>query len=180
MFNNCLINQKWLKEFSPYPINYNTKEIENYIKLSEIQYILPIIGNEFYEELLEQVKNNTLTQENSTALVEAIWPCLGFAVAFESLPLNWASISEVGVVKSHSDTSEPLTLKDLTLVQQHLKNQLNIRIDYAKHWLCEHQNYYEKLDLCGCGCENCGKNALANKTAFQQLYTTKRKCTNLL
>ena len=72
MIQNCLINSKWLKEFSPYPLNYNTKELDNYIKLSEAIWILPIIGREWYEELLEQVKTNTLTDANSTALVEAI------------------------------------------------------------------------------------------------------------
>lgn len=179
MIQNCLINQKWLKEVSPYPLNYNTKEIENYIKLCEVMYVLPMIGQDLYDELLEQVKDNALTPENSTLLAEALWSVIGWAVAYESLPLNWASISEVGVVKSHSENSEPLTLKDLTLVQQHLKNQLSVRIDYAKHWLCEHQSYYPKLDICGCGCGNCGKNALANKTFVNQLYSTRRKNTNL-
>lgn len=180
MIQNCLINDKWLKEFSPYPLNYNTKEIQNYIKLVEVQYIIPVIGNEFYEELLEQVKNNTLTQENSTALVEAIYPILGFSVAYEALPLTWAKISEVGVVKSSSDNSEPLTLKDLTLVQQHLKAQVAVRVDYAKHWLCEHQDSFPLLDLCGCGCENCNKNKLSNHNGVHDsIYTTYRKNTNL-
>lgn len=180
MIQNCLINDKWLKEFSPYPLNYNTKEIQNYIKLAEVQYILPLIGNEWYEELLDQVKNNTLTPENSTALVEAIYPVLGFSVAAEALPLTWAKISEVGVVKSSSDNSEPLTLKDLTLVQQHLKAQVAVRIDYAKHWLCEHQSSFPLLDLCGCGCENCSKNKLSNhKGVHDSIYSTYRRNTNL-
>lgn len=46
------------------------KRADNYIKLSEAIWILPIIGREWYEELLEQVKTNTLTDANSTALVE--------------------------------------------------------------------------------------------------------------
>ena len=180
MIQNCLINDKWLKEFSPYPLNYNTKEIQNYIKLAEVQYILPLIGNDWYEELLDQVKNNTLTQENSTALIEAIYPVLGFSIAYEALPLTWAKISEVGVVKSSSDNSEPLTLKDLTLVQQHLKAQAAVRIDYAKHWLCEHQDSFPLLDLCGCGCENCSKNKLSNhKGVHDSIYSTYRRNTNL-
>ena len=180
MIQNCLINDKWLKEFSPYPLNYNTKEIQNYIKLAEVQYILPLIGNDWYEELLDQVKNNTLTPENSTSLIEAIYPVLGFSVAYEALPLTWAKISEVGVVKSSSDNSEPLSLKDLTLVQQHLKAQVAVRIDYAKHWLCEHQDSFPLLDLCGCECENCGKNKLSNhKGVHDSIYSTYRRDTNL-
>ena len=36
MIQNCLINSKCLKEFSIYPLNYNTKELENYIKDADI------------------------------------------------------------------------------------------------------------------------------------------------
>lgn len=181
MLHNCIINSKWLKEFSPYPVNYNTKELDNYIKLAEVQYILPLIGNDFYDELLEQVKNNELTPENSTALIEAIYPLLGFAIAYEALPTTWLHISEIGITKGHSDSSESATLKDLTLAQQHLKNQVQIRIDYAKHWLCEHQDYYPNLDICQCGCSNCheGKNALKNTAPNLELYSTRRKNTDL-
>lgn len=180
MIQNCLINDKWLKEFSPYPLNYNTKEIQNYIKLAELMYVVPIIGQDFYEELLDQVKNNTLTPENSTALVEVLWSIIGFGTAYEALPLTWAKISEVGVVKSSSDTSEPLTLKDLTLVQQHLKNQLAVRIDYAKHWFCERVDSFPLLDQCGCGCQGCGKNKLSNhKGVHDSIFTTYRRNTNL-
>ena len=129
MIQNCLINSKWLKEFSIYPLNYNTKELENYIKLAEAIWIEPVIGHDWYEELLSQVKTNSLTEENSTALVEAIWPYLGFAVAYEALPMTWASVTELGVVKGHSDNSESLTMKDLTLVQQHIRSQVEARKD---------------------------------------------------
>ena len=182
MIQNCLINSKWLKEFSPYPLNYNTKELDNYIKLSEAIWILPIIGREWYEELLKQVKTNTLTDANSTALVEAIWPYLGFAVCYEALPMTWASVTETGIVKGHSDNSESLTLKDLTLVQQHLRNQVEARKDYCKQWLCEHSVSFPLIDCCGCGCSWCQHNntKLNKPNPNQQIYSTRRKCTNLM
>ena len=181
MIQNCLINSKWLKEFSPYPLNYNTKELDNYIKLSEAIWILPIIGREWYEELLQQVKTNTLTDANSTALVEAIWPYLGFAVCYEALPMTWASVTEIGVVKGHSDNSESLTIKDLTLVQQHLRNQVEARKDYCKKWICEHIVSFPKANCCSCDCSCCQDKAKLNKPNPQeQIWTTKRKNTNLL
>lgn len=175
-----IINKELLKKYSPFPRNYDLTEVLNYVDLAEIQYILPIIGNDFYEELQDQVATNSLSEENSTALVEVIWPLLGFAVAYEALPMCWAHLSEIGFTLGKSDNSTSATLKDLTLVQQHLKNQVQVRLDYAKHWLCERQDSFPKLDLCGCGCSNCGKNALSNtRTAFNELYSTRRKCTEL-
>ena len=180
MIQNTIINEKWLKEFSPYPLNYDIKELENYIKLAEVQYILPLIGNDMYDELLEQVSDNDLTDENSTVLVEALYPLLGFAVAYEALPTTWVHVSEVGLTKGKSDNADSATLKDLTLLQQHLKNQVQVRIDYAKHWLCEHQDYYPLLDICNCGCSNCtnSKDKLKNTARNVQLYSTRRKNIN--
>ena len=106
MVQNILINEKYLKEFSPIPLNYNLKEIHNYIKLSEQIWLEPILGNAFYQELLYQVKTNEVTEENSTALVEAIYPLLGYAVALESLPFLWSHISEVGITLGKSENSD--------------------------------------------------------------------------
>lgn len=180
MIQNTLINEKWLREFSPIPLNYNLKELHNYIKLAESIWIEPLIGYQFYDELLTQVAENNLTEENSTALVEAIYPYLGFAVAYEALPIMWAHISEVGITKGKSDNSDSLDLKDMTYFQQHLRNQVEARKDYCKKWLCEHFQYYPDLDVCGCGCDCCSDNAKLNYPNPQfQVYKPIKKNTNL-
>lgn len=180
MIQNTLINEKWLKEFSPIPLNYNLKELHNYIKLAETIWIEPLIGWEWYDELLTQVAENNLTEVNSTALVEAIYPYLGFAVALEALPIMWAHISEVGITKGKSDNSDSLDLKDMTYMSQHLRNQVEARKDYCKRWLCEHFQYYPLMDVCGCGCDCCGDNAKLKYPNPQfQIYKPIKKNTNL-
>lgn len=180
MIQNTLINEKWLREFSPIPLNYDLKELHNYIKLAESIWIEPLIGYQFYDELLLQVKENNLTEANSTALTEAIWPYLGFAVAYEALPIMWAHISSVGITKGKSDNSDSLDLKDMTYFQQHLRNQVEARKDYCKKWLCEHFQYYPDMDVCGCGCSCCSDNAKLNyPNPEKQIYSTLRLNTNL-
>lgn len=175
-----LINKELLKQYSPYPRNYDLTEVMQYVDIAEKIWILPTIGYDWYEELEEQVKENKLTPENSTALVEAIYPYLGFAVAYESLPLTWASVTEIGVVKGKSDNSDSLSLKDMSYVENHLKRQLQVRGDFCKKWICEHQEYYPLADCCSCGCSCCRENSILNKPkSFQQLYSTNRKITNL-
>lgn len=181
MIQNTLINEKWLREFSPIPLNYNLKELHNYIKLAESIWIEPLLGYKFYDELLTQVAENNLSDENSTALVEAIYPYLGFAVAYEALPVMWAHITEVGITKGKSDNSDSLDLKDMTYFSQHLRNQVEARKDYCKRWLCEHQEYYPDLDVCGCECSSCcGNQAKLNYPNPQfQVYKPIKKNTNL-
>lgn len=181
MIQNTIINEKWLKEFSPIPLNYNMKELHNYIKLAETIWLVPIIGYDFYNELLDQVADNSLTEANSTALVEAIYPYLGFAVALEALPVMWAHISEVGVTKGKSDNSDSLDLKDMTYIQQHLRTQVEARKDYCKKWLCEHSDYYPIIDCCACGCSCCnqGIGHLNNPNPMYELYSPFRRNTDL-
>lgn len=180
MLTRTLINNSLLKEYSPFPLNFSTKEVDNYVKLAEIQWIEPLIGSDYYEELLDEVEADELTPENSTALVEAIWPYLGFAVALEALPLCWAHISEIGVTLGKSDNSESLTLKDLTLIQQHLRAQVEVRKEYCKKWLCERQESFPLLNVCDCGCNSCGGNSkLLKPNPLNMLYSTYRKCSNI-
>lgn len=177
-----IINKSLLKKFSPFSLNYDLAEIMQYIDVTEKIWIIPIIGLSQYEELQEQVDNNDLTEENSTLLVEAIYPYLGFAVAYESLPLTWAHISEVGITKGKSDNSDSLDLKDMTYVQQHLRTQVEARKDFAIQWINDHIEHYPLICQCkSCECSCCKEDGKLNSpNKLQQLYSTRRKCTDLV
>lgn len=186
MITNTLINEKWLKEFSPIPLNYNMKELHNYIKLAETIWVLPLLGDDWYDELLDQVAKNELSDANSTALVEAIYPLLGFAVAYEALPIMWAHISEVGITLGKSDQSDSCSLKDMTYIQNHMRAQVEVRKDFCKKWICSHWTSFPYFDPCAAGCDpacgcdcGCGDGKLQKPNRYQQLYSTCRKRTNL-
>lgn len=175
-----LINKELLKRFSPYPLNYDLTEIMQYVDIAEKVWIIKTIGLAQYEELQDQVKNNTLTPENSTLLVEAIYPYLGFAVALEALPMSWAKISELGIVKGHSDNSESLSLKDMTYISDHIRRQVEVRKDFAIEWINNHIEYYPLIAQCtSCDCSCCNGSKLNKPNKYQQLYSTPRKNTNL-
>lgn len=177
-----IINKTYLAKYSvmPIPSNYNYDEVMNYVDIAEKIWILPIIGYDWYTELEEQVKNNNVSEENATALTEAIWPYLGFAVAYEALPSLMYHVSEVSITKGHSDNSDALDLKELTYYQQHIRNQLEVRKDFCKKWICEHQESFPLMDCCACGCSCCGSIAKLNAPNPQyQVYKPFKKCTDL-
>ena len=176
-----LLNKSLLKKFSPYPLNYDLTEVMEYVDVTEKIWIIPTIGYSQYQELQEQVSENRLTPENSTLLVEAIYPYLGFAVAYEALPSTVYHISEVSVTKGKSEQSEPLSLKELSYFQDHLLRQVQVRKDFAIHWINDHIEYYPLIAQCkSCDCSCCSQPSQLNPTnRYQQLYTTRRKCTDL-
>lgn len=177
-----LINRKYLAKYSPYPVNYNFDEVVNYVELAEKIWIIPVIGLEWYEQLQEQIDSDTLSDENSTALVNAIWPYLGFAVAYEALPLTWADITEVGVTKGHSDNSDSLSLKDMTYIEGHLRRKVEALKDLCIQWLDSHQLSFPLYHPSNCGCNTCcnKKGKLNSPNPWNQLYSTNRIDTDLI
>lgn len=155
MMNNIkrqptLINADYLKAYSLFPKNYNLEDINNFIPISEQIHILPILGTALYEELLEQVTTNTLTDKNSTLLLE-VYKVLGLAVLYESLPFVWCHVSSVGITKGKSDNSDSIENKDISYLNTHIKAQLDFAKKYLRDWLDEYAvNFplYKKEDEC--------------------------------
>ena len=175
-----IINKANIAKYSNLPTNYDYSEIMNYVDVAEKVWLIEILGYDWYEELEDQVKNNTVTPENATALVEAIWPYLGFCIMYEALPAIAYHASEVSLTKGHSDNSDAIDLKELAYYQEHLRRQIEARKDFLKKWICEHIDSFPLAVPCNCGCSTCNDNAHLNRpNPWAQLWTTYRKNTNL-
>lgn len=176
-----IINETYFKKFSPIPVNYNMTEIKNYIGVAEKIWVKPLIGYGLFDEIEQQIMENTVSEENATLLTEGgLWQYLAFATVYEALPVIWAHISEVGITKGKSDNSDSLDLKDMTYVSQHLRNQVEVLKDQLKKWICEHYTYYPLADVCACECSCCGNNAKLNyPNPNQQLYKPYKRCTDI-
>lgn len=170
-----IINNEYLKKYSPIPLNYSMDEIRNYVDIAELIYVRPLLGEALYDEIQEQVDNNELSEENATLLVEAIWPLEGFAVVHEALPSIAYHVSEVSITKGKSDNSDPLSLKELSLFQTHIKNQVIARQNYAYDWLKSHWESFPLWDgAVGCDCCKCGSDKKP-KYFDRKLYSLLRR-----
>ena len=174
-----LLNKALLKKFSNFPANYDLEEVMNYVDVAEKIYLIPLIGKKWYYELQKQVDDNELDELNSTALVECIYPYLGFCVYYEALPIVMYKTSEVGIVKQKTDTNESISLRELTLIQQHTQRQIEARKKYLIDWLKDHIHYYRRKLEDGCECHTCCCHTEDTGNTFKPLYTTLRKCVDL-
>lgn len=177
-----IINNKYLAEYSPLPQNYDFNEVKNYIPIAETIWVKPILGDELYDEIEEQVENNQISDENATLLTTGgLWRYLAFATTLEALPFIWSHVSQVGITLGKSDNSDSISLKDMTLIQQHLRNQVEALKDQLVKWLDEH---YQSFPLyvpvnCGCGCACDGKGKLNDPNKLKLVYTPPRRCTSI-
>ena len=177
-----IINEKYFKQYSPIPINYNMAELKNYITVAEQIWIKPLIGYDLFDEIEQQVKDNEVSDTNAALLTEGcLWQYLAYATCLEGLPFIWSHFSEVGITVADTDVSKSITLKDLTYIQQHLRNQVEFLKDSVKRYICEHYQFYPLADVCACNCSCCcqiNPNLNAPNPQYQ-VYKPFKKCTDL-
>lgn len=176
-----IINRKYFAEYSPIGKNYDYSEIMLYVPVATEIWLRPLIGSDLLDEIEKQVASNTVSEENAALLTEGkLWQYLCYATCYEGLPFLWTNISEVGITLGKSDNSDSITLKDLTYIQQHLRNQVEVLKDSVKRYICEHSASFPLADVCACECSCCGNNAKLNyPNPNQQLYKPYKRCTDI-
>lgn len=156
-----IINEEYFKQYSPIPDNYNIKEIKPFFKVAEQLWVMPLLGQALYDELLEQVCANDVTPENSTLLL-VVYPYLSFAICYEALPFISYHFSQVGVTKGKSDNSDSVSINDVNFISTQLRSQVETMKGQLKDFLNNHKDVYPlyKSDDCECSsqniCEDCG------------------------
>lgn len=176
-----IINKKYLKQFSPIPLNYQLDEVLNYVPVAEKIWIIPILGTEFFDELQEQVDNNELSEENATLCVDILWQYLSYATVLEALPILWANISQVGITVGKSENADSVSLKDMTYIEQHVRRQVEVLKDNLIDYLEEHWESFPLYHSSHCNCSKCcsKRGRLNDPNPMQQIYGMPRRYTDI-
>ena len=148
-----VLTEDYLKANAPISININLKQIKPYISIAEKIWLIPVIGLPLYEELLEQVNTNKLTEENST-LYLMLAPYISFAVIYESAPFLMYHFSDVGVTRGKSDNSDSITINEANFISTRLRSTLETLKSNFKKWLDEHSDSYPLYKPDNCSCDN--------------------------
>lgn len=179
-----IINKKFLGQFSPLPQlgNYDFSEIMNYVPVAQEIWLKPILGDAFMEELEYEVKNNQVSEENSTLFTEGgLYQYLAYATCLEGLPFIWAHFSQTGISLGKSDNSDSITLKDITYIESHLRRQVEFLKDSLIKYLRTHCDSFPLYHPTGCGCDGCSTGGkLHAPKPLWTVYGTRKRCTTLL
>lgn len=149
---STLINEEYLKAYSPIPLNFSIEAIRPFIPIAEETWIVPIIGRALYTELLKEVSENDISDVNSSLLVK-IYMLESMAILYESLPFIRSHISEVGITLGKSDNSDSVSSSDMSNLINHLRSQLEVLKTMLKEFLSENKDCYplyraEDCDTC--------------------------------
>lgn len=177
-----IINKQYLLQYSPLPSNYQVDELLNYVNVAEKTWIVPVLGEELYEDLQQQIDDDELSEEYGTLLTEGgLWQYLSFATVLEALPIIWSNFSEVGITLGKSENSDSVSLKDMTYIEHHIRNQVEVLKESLIKYLNDHCDSFPLFavsDCCQCAC--CGdKLGMAKPNPALQLYSPRRRRTTL-
>lgn len=184
-----IINKKYLKAYSPLPSNYDVTEVLNYVDIAERLWVVPVIGQDLYDEIAEQVSSNQVSEENATLLTTGgLWQFLSYATVLQGLAFLWVNISSIGITLGKSDNADSVSMKDLTYVENGLRRTVEILKDQLLDWLDSHADSFplyvprpcgcgSTVGNCGCGVQIEGRLNLPNP--MQLVYTTRDKDTTL-
>lgn len=117
LLNNILfISEETLKTQSLINMNVDNKLLTSPIKLSQVKYILPVLGTALYEEIQTQISANTVTSLNQTLLNYYIQPALIYYSAGEALPFIHLQFRNGGVNKLIGETIQPADIKEINML----------------------------------------------------------------
>lgn len=152
-----LINEAYFKAYCPIPINYNMEEIVPYFTIAEKLWVIDVLGVPLYNELIEQVNKNEVTELNSTLLLK-VYPYLAIAVCLEALPFIAYHMTEVGITKGKSENSDSVSINDVNYISRTLRTQVELLKKYLKKFLDDNAElyplYYGNDTPCECLCQN--------------------------
>jgi hypothetical protein len=108
-----LITQEEVINLSFDDKNFIKAKIKDAVILAtQYNWIRPVVGIDFYDELCEQLGSNDLTEDNEALLNDLIKPCLAYYVKYTVAPDLMLEITNKGGQKGNSDYSETMTASE--------------------------------------------------------------------
>ena len=92
--------------------DFDAALIEKYIIKAQRKYIRPLLGDDFYDEILTQVAGTSLSADNTTLLNDYLKPCLAYFVIADAFPQIKNNVTSSGVMTLDHDFATPASRTD--------------------------------------------------------------------
>jgi hypothetical protein len=135
--NILFISETTLKDRSLLQDNVDPKLIRPTIKQTQDMYIEPILGTGLYQELQEQIEDNTLTGLNKKLLDLYVTDCICWYVASEMVMSLGFKMTNKNVLRKNSENSNEASLGELFDLMNYYKNKAEWYAQRITNYLCE-------------------------------------------
>lgn len=164
--NILFISETTLKDRSLLQDNVDPKLIKPTIKQAQDMYIEPILGTGLYQELQQQIEDNTLTGLNITLLNLYITDCMCWYVASEMVMSLGFKLTNKNVLRKTSENSSDASLSELFDLMEYYKNKAEWYAQRITNYLCENIVDYPLYNNPGAGIDTIHPNNSSYSTGM--------------
>lgn len=150
MTNILLISEDFIKTNSGLNENVWGSYLTPAIRDAQDMGLQSIIGTSLYKSIMEEIDNNTLTEDNKYLLDEYIQIYLMYQTISDLVPIIGVKLTNLGVVVSNDEHLTNLTQGDRELVQNFYKNKADFYAKRLQEFLLNNKEAYPALDECTC------------------------------
>jgi hypothetical protein len=163
------ISETKLKAIVPISNNVTiTSSLTQLIIDAQEQYIKPIICEDLYEELSNEIINNSITPDNQI-LLDMIAPALAWRTLFKFLPWSYAKVREQGVVNQTGNTANSVSLDDITYLRSEADHSAIVYENRLVNFLDKNKSTYP-LYKCECNCNTiCDTDSSKTRSLFDMV-----------
>lgn len=137
------VTEEFIKNNTHITQNVDAQDLAPYITISAEMYIQPILGYNFYQDILAKSNAGTLSADE-TVLVDFIKYVVAFYAAYEAVPNLTYRISNKGVQSQFGEYSGQEGLDVVNYIRRNIVKFANIKEDELRAYLNEN---YKKFPL---------------------------------
>lgn len=150
-----LINQQDFEGYADISSNIDSKYLEPHIRAAQETTIKSILCSDFYDEILDQYENDSLTTENETIL-PYIQKCLIFYAYEGYLLYSQIRSTPHGMVQKRSDESDQISEKRLGELLNNAREKAKFYEGELREFLEDNEDNYPTWRDDDCNCSNEG------------------------
>lgn len=120
------VNTKYLKDNTGVEQNVDDSKILPYIRKSQHNHIMNLLGESFYNHLINATINLTLTTAENTFIRNFIQPCLAEYAYYEVYPFLGIKTTNKGQSKENSEWSNNADLNEMKYMRNAIKDMADL------------------------------------------------------
>jgi hypothetical protein len=138
-----MINEAILRSLVPEVNNsIDSKLIVKNIEMQQEKVIRPLLGYDFYDEILTQILNDKLTVENKLLLDEYLTMILSLATYKRLLWSASYQLENNGLRSKTSDNSDAVNRNEIAFVANQVQSDIDHFTGEFKRYICDNQSDY--------------------------------------
>ena len=137
------VSEEKLKSFTSINNNVSPLDLIPYVLQAQDIYLQNFIGSTFYFQLRDQVKTNTVSNDNKFLLDNYIGNAMCNWGLFYALPFLKYKIFNKSVVSPTSENSDSITLEELKFLMEQVRSAGETYIKRMIEWMVLHPGNYQ-------------------------------------